>query len=55
MGWNAFVSLITLLFSIGLLGLIVYNNYLNQKKLKTIIFIFSILYIAVHFYNKRSK
>jgi len=58
MGWNSLVLLITLLFIIGLLGLITYNKYLHKHKLnelKIIIFIFSILYIAVHFYNKRLK
>ncbi len=52
MDWNAFVSLITLLFSIVVLGLIIYNKYLNQNKLNTIVYIVSIFYIILIFANE---
>ncbi len=52
MDLNAFVSLITLLFSIVVLGLIIYNKYLNQNKLNTIVYIVSIFYIILIFANE---
>ncbi len=46
MCWNASVSLNTFLFSIGVLGLIIYNNYFTHYKIKEFNNIWAYLFLA---------
>jgi len=46
MCWNASVSLNTFLFSIGVLGLIIYNNYFTKYKIKEFNNIWTYLFLA---------